>query len=172
MRNNERVKVGDLYTARLTDGAQAILQVTGFETQKYDEMTGRQTHAMREGVTGAPSSRTARETFQRKLAIMRIVGELLPNRHRRVGALRLPDRFIQVKPITVGALEEFTVASNGNVILGNLRSSSRVFDRPVRIVHNFAGDRIVIFGMPGKGKSQLVRGLLSQLMAEAEENER
>jgi len=171
VRNNERVKVGDLYMVRLLDGARAILQVTSFETEGYDNMTARQTTAMREGVAGVPSSRAARETFQRKLAIMRVAGELLPNGQRRVGALRLPDRLTPVEPITDDTLEEFTIAPNGNAILGNLRASSRVLPRPARITHNFAGDRLVIFGMPGKGKSQLVRALLSQLMAEPKGDE-
>jgi hypothetical protein len=165
VRTNEQVKVGDSYTARLTDGARAILQITSFETEGYDHVTARRTTAMREGVAGVPSSRAAREEFQRKLAIMRVVGELLPNGQRRVGALRLPDRLIPVEPITDDALEEFTVTPSGDVILGNLRSSSRVLNRPARIAHNFAGDRMVICGMPGKGKTQLDKGLLTQLMA-------
>jgi len=171
VRNNERVKVGDLYMTRLTDGARAILKVTGFETEKYDNVTARQTNAMRERITGVPSSRTAREKFQWKLAIMGVIGELLPNGQRYVGARRLPDRLVPVEPLTDDALEEFTVAPDGNVILGNLRASSRVLPRLARITHNFAGDRLVIFGMPGKGKSQLVRALLSQLMAETKGGE-
>jgi hypothetical protein len=135
------------------------------ETEGYDQVTARRTTAMREGVAGVPSSRAAREEFQRKLAIMRVVGELLPNGQRRVGALRLPDRLIPVEPITDDALEEFTVTPSGDVILGNLRSSSRVLNRPARIAHNFAGDRMVIYGMPGKGKTQLSKGLLTQSMA-------
>ena len=166
IQNNGRVKTGDLYMARLNDGARAILQVTGFETERYDNRTARQTNAMREGVTGVPSSRTAREEFQRKFAIMRMVGELLADGQRRAGALRLPDRLIPVEPITDEALEAFTVTPHGNAILGNLRSSARVLNRPARIAHNFAGDRLVIFGMPGKGKTQLVKGLLAQLLAE------
>ena len=41
-----------------------------------------------------------------------------------------------------------------------------VLSRPARVRHNFAGERMVVAGMPGKGKSQLVRSLLSQAMAQ------
>jgi Cdc6-like AAA superfamily ATPase len=167
VRNNERVKVGDYYVAQLPDGARTILQVTSFETVGYDNMTARQTTAMREGVTGVPATRTAREEFQRKFAIMHVVGELLPKGLRRMGAMRLPDRLTPVECITDDVLEEFTVAPDGNVLLGNLRSSSRILGRSARIAHNFAGDRLVILGRPGMGKSQLVRALLSQLMADS-----
>jgi hypothetical protein len=37
--------------------------------------------------------------------------------------------------------------------------------RAAPIHHNFAGERMIVTGMPGKGKSQLVRSLLSQAMA-------
>jgi hypothetical protein len=60
----------------------------------------------------------------------------------------------------------FAVDTAGNLILGRLRSGSRTLDRVARISQNYAGERMVILGMPGKGKSQLVRSLLSQAMGD------
>jgi len=169
VRNNGQVKIGDLFVAQLPDGARSILQVTSFETESYDNVIARQTNAIREGVANVPVTRTAREAFQRQFAIMRVIGELQPNGQRWWGALRLPERLLPVEAITDDVLEEFTVTPHGNVILGNLRSGSRVLSRLARIAHNFAGERMVILGRPGMGKSQLIRGVLSQLMSEGGE---
>lgn len=167
IRHNDRVRLGDRYSTQGT-GYVTILRVVDFEfADSYDNVTARQTHAMREGVTTAPNTRTARETFQRKLAVMQVEGELHEDGRRVVGAGRLPERLTPVHPIGDETLEQFTVSPDGNVTLGLLRSSSRVLDRPARVTHNFAGERLVIFGMPGKGKSQEARALMAQLMAQA-----
>jgi hypothetical protein len=167
IRNNSCIKRGDRYIAT-GSGYVTVLRVIDNEyADKYDNVTARQTHAMREGVTGTPETRTAREKFQRKLIAMQIEGELWEDGHRVVGAARLPERLTPVYPIGDDALEQFTINPDGNVLLGLLRSSSRVLDRVARIYHNFAGERLVIFGMPGKGKSQEARALICQLMAES-----
>jgi DNA helicase HerA-like ATPase len=166
IRNNDPVRIGDRYIAPRA-GYVTVLRVVDFEyADNYDNVTARQTHAMREGVVGVPTTRAARETFQRKLAVMRVEGELWENGRRVVGAGRLPERLTPVYPIGDDTLEQFTVSPDGNASLGLLRSSSRVLDRVAQIAHNFAGERLVIFGMPGKGKSQEARALISQLMAE------
>lgn len=167
IRHNDLVRIGDRYVAPGT-GYVTVLRVVDFEyADGYDNVTARQTHAMREGVTTTPSTRTARETFQRKLAVMQVEGELREDGRRIVGAGRIPERLTPVYPIDDDALEQFTVSPDGNIALGLLRSSSQVLDRVARIAHNFAGDRLVIFGMPGKGKSQEARALKSQLMVES-----
>ena len=167
IRNNDRVRIGDRYVAPGI-GYVTVLRVVSFEyADNYNNVTARQSHAMREGVVGAPATRTARETFQRKLAVMQVEGELRENGRRVVGAGRLPERLTPVHPIGDDTLERFTISPDGNTVLGLLRSSSRVLDRAARITHNFAGQRLVIFGMPGKGKSQEARALICQLMAES-----
>jgi len=167
IRNNDRVRIGDRYVAPGI-GYMTVLRVIGFEyADNYDNFTARQSHAMREGVVGVPTTRTARETFQRKLAVMQVEGELWGDGRRVVGAGRLPERLTPVYPIGDDTLEQFTVSPDGNAVLGLLRSSSRVLDRVARITQNFAGERLVIFGMPGKGKSQEARALICQLMAES-----
>jgi DNA helicase HerA-like ATPase len=167
IRHNDRVRIGDRYVASDT-GYVTVLRVVDFEyADGYDNVTARQTHAIREGVTTTPSTRTSREIFQRKLAVMQVEGELREDGRRIVGAGRLPERLTPVHPMGDDELEQFTVNPDGNITLGLLRSSSRILDRVARIAHNFAGDRLVIFGMPGKGKSQEARALLSQLMVES-----
>ena len=167
IRNNEPVRIGDRHIAPGA-GYVTILRVVDFEyADEYDNVTARQTHAMREGVVGVPTTRMARETFQRKLTVMQVEGELWEDGRRVVGAGRLPERLTPVFPIGDDVLEQFTVSPDGNAVLGLLRSSSRVLDRVARIAHNFAGERLIIFGMPGKGKSQEARALICQLMAES-----
>jgi hypothetical protein len=167
IRNNDPVRIGDRYIAPRA-GYVTVLRVVDFEyADDYDNVTARQTHAMREGVVGVPTTRMAREAFQRKLAVMQVEGELWKDGRRVVGAGRLPERLMPVYPIGDDALEQFTVSSDGNAVIGLLRSSSRVLDRMARVAHNFAGERLVIFGMPGKGKSQEARALICQLMAES-----
>ena len=171
IRNNDLVRIGDRY---ITPGKQyaTVLRVVGFEyAGDYDNVTARQTHAMREGVVDMPTSRTGREAFQRKLAIMQVEGELWADGRRIIGGSRLPERLTPVYPIDADRLEQFTVAPGGNIVLGLLRASTRVLDRIARIKHNFAGERLVIFGMPGKGKSQETKALICQLMAGPEVND-
>ncbi|MCL4299157.1 MAG: DUF87 domain-containing protein [Anaerolineae bacterium] len=164
IRSNNKARVGERYIASGDDYV-TILRIVNFEyADNYDNITARQTHAMREGVVGPPNTRTACETFQRKLAIMQVEGELWNDGRRVMGAGRLPERLTPVYPISDDKLEQFTVSPNGNIVLGLLCSSLRVLNRPARILHNYAGERMVIFGMPGKGKSQQVRALLCQLM--------
>ena len=109
---------------------------------------------------------TARKAYQTKLAVLRIEGELLPDGTRRIGASRVPDVMVPLEPITVDVLEQFTSAPDGNLILGNLRAGSRILNRVARVNQNYAGERMIVLGMPGKGKSQLIRSLLSQAIAE------
>lgn len=166
VRNNNQVRIGDRYIAEGA-GYVTVLRIIDFEhADGYDNFTARQTNAMREGVVSSPNTRTAQETFQRKLAVMQVEGELWDNGHRTVGADRLPERLTPIYPISDDTLERFAANKDGNVVLGLLQSSSRVLDRVARIEHNFAGDRGVIFGMPGKGKSQQTRGIICQLMVE------
>jgi DNA helicase HerA-like ATPase len=121
-------------------------------------------------VVGEPNTLTARKAYQTKLAEMRIEGELLPNGSRLIGAARTPDVMTPVTRITDDELERFATSPDGNLRLGNLRSGGRRLRRVARIPHNFSGERMLVLGMPGKGKSQLVRSILSQVM-EADENE-
>ena len=168
VRNNARVRVGDLYTVAWEDGARTILRTMEFRSaEDYSNTIARRIEAMREGVVGIPQTMTARKAYQVKLAVLRIEGELLPDGSRRIGTSRVPEVMVPVEPVSDDALEEFVTDSNGNIVLGNLRSGSRILIRPARISHNFAGERMVVAGMPGKGKSQLIRSLLSQAMAEA-----
>jgi flagellar biosynthesis/type III secretory pathway ATPase len=167
VRNNARVRVGDQYTVAWEDGTLTIMHVVGFKSaERYSPTTERVMEAMREGVVGVPRTATARKAYQKKLAVLRIQGELLPDGHRIIGATRVPDVMVPVRRITDDILQSFVTAADGNLVLGSLRSGSRTLDRIARIGHNYAGERMVVFGMPGKGKSQLVRGLLSQAMAE------
>lgn len=167
VRHNSKARVGDQYTARWPDGAITIMRVIGFESaEDYSNSIARRTNAMREGVAGAPETMTARKAYQIKLAIMKVEGELLPDGKRIVGAVRMPDVLVPVQPITDSDLEQFVVNSSGNLILGNLQSGSRILRRAARIAQNYAGERMVILGMPGKGKTQLARALLSQAMSE------
>jgi ribosome biogenesis GTPase A len=73
---------------------------------------------------------------------------------------------VPLEAITDDVLEQFTNDPDGNLILGNLRAGSRTLNRVARVRQNYAGERMVVLGMPGKGKSQLIRSLLSQAMAE------
>ncbi|MDP2860003.1 MAG: DUF87 domain-containing protein, partial [Bacillota bacterium] len=165
IRNNDRVRVGDQRIATLDDNSRIVLVVTGFEyATKYDNMAARRTAAMREGAVGEPETRTAKEVYQRKLAIMRVEGEIRTDGKIVRGALRLPEKMSPAEPMPEELLEQFTVDPEGDVVLGNLSLNSRTIGRAARISHNFAGDRMVIFGMPGKGKSQKVRELLGQLL--------
>jgi hypothetical protein len=163
--NNTRVRVGDQYTVKWDDGTLTILLVVRFESAaKYSPTIERRAETMREGVAGVPSSLTARKAYQKKLAVMRVEGELLPDGKRIVGAVRLPDVMVPVHRIRDDEVERFATSPDGNILLGKLRSGSRTLDRIARIRHNYAGERMVVLGMPGKGKSQLVRSLLSQAM--------
>jgi hypothetical protein len=143
------------------------MRITGFRSaEDYSNTIARRIDAMRKQVVGPPQSLSAREAYQVKLAVLCIEGELLPNGDRLLGAIRAPDVMQPLNPISDEATERFATDPKGNIILGYLRSGSRVLKRVARIRHNYAGDRMVIFGMPGKGKTQLVRSLLSQAMAE------
>jgi hypothetical protein len=167
VRNNASVRVGDLYTVTWDDGAVTVLRTVEFRSaEDYCNTIARRIEAMREGVADVPRTITARKAYQVKLAIMRIEGELLPGGRRRTGAARAPEVMVPVERMNDDLLERFVTDSEGNVLLGNLRSGSRTLCRAARIRHNFAGERMVIAGMPGKGKSQLVRSLLSQAMAQ------
>ena len=113
---------------------------------------------------------TARKAYQVKLAVLRIEGELLPNGTRRLGASRVPDVMVPLEALTDDTLERFANAPDGNLILGNLRVGGRVLNRVARLRQNYAGERMLVLGMPGSGKSQLMRALLSQVMAEEEDD--
>jgi hypothetical protein len=166
--NNARMRVGDRYTASWGDGVVTILRVSEFKSpEDYTNTKARCTEAMREGVTGTPQTRTARMAYQRKLAVLRIEGELLPDGSRKVGAGRVPDVMIPIYPIKDDDLERFATTPDGNLMLGNLVSGSRRLKRVARVRHIYAGDRMLILGMPGKGKTQAVRSLLAQTMAES-----
>lgn len=167
IRNNDRVRVGDQYTTTWEDGTITIMCVKSFKSaEDYNNTIARRTEAMREGVAGIPQTLTARKFYQTKLAILRVEGELLPDGTRRIGASRVPDVMVPLQKISDESLEQFVTDQNGNTILGNLRSGSRMLARPARIDQNYAGERMVVLGMPGKGKSQLIRSLLSQAMSE------
>lgn len=167
VRNNARVRIGDQYGITWDDGTIMILRVVSFKSaEDYNNTIARRIEAMREGVAGVPQSMTARKAYQIKLAVLRIEGELLADGTRKIGASRVPDVMVPLEPITDDVLEEFTNAPDGNLILGNLRAGSRVLNRVARVRQNYAGERMVVLGMPGKGKSQLIRALLSQSMAE------
>jgi len=170
--NNARIRVGDQYTTTWDDGSITILRVIKFKSaEDYSNTIARRTDAMREGIAGAPKSKTARKAYQVKLAVLRIEGELLPDGTRRVGASRVPDVMVPLERISDDSLERFVTDATGNIILGNLRSGWRTLSRVARVHHNYAGERMVVLGMPGKGKSQLLRSLLSQAMAEEDGNE-
>ncbi len=167
VRNNARVRIGDQYSITWDDGTVMILRVVSFKSaEDYSNTIARRIEAMREGVAGVPQTMTARKAYQTKLAVLRIEGELLPDGTRRIGASRVPDVMVPLEPITVDVLEQFTSAPDGNLILGNLRAGSRILNRVARVNQNYAGERMIVLGMPGKGKSQLIRSLLSQAMAE------
>ena len=167
VRNNAKVRIGDQYTITWADGAMTVMRITGFRSAAdYSNTIARRIDAMRKQVVGPPQSLSAREAYQVKLAVLRIEGELLPNGDRLLGAIRAPDVIQPLVPISDDATERFATDADGNIILGFLRSGSRVLGRVARLRHNYAGERMVIFGMPGKGKTQLVRSLLSQAMAE------
>jgi hypothetical protein len=169
VRNNARVRVGDQYSITWTDGAIMILRVMSFKSaEDYNNTVARRIEAMREGVAGVPDTMTARKAYQIKLVALRIEGELLPDGTRKTGASRVPDVMVPLEPVADDILEQFANAPDGNLILGNLRSGSRVLNRVARVRQNYAGERMVVLGMPGKGKSQLIRSLLSQAMAEEE----
>jgi hypothetical protein len=166
--NNSRMRVGDRYTARWGDDVVTILRVSEFKSpEDYTNTKARCTEAMREGVTGVPQTRTARMAYQRKLAALRIEGELLPDGSRKVGAGRVPDVMVPIHPIKDDDLERFATTPDGNFMLGNLVSGSRKLKRVARIQHIYSGDRLLVLGMPGKGKTQKVRSLLVQAMADS-----
>jgi len=166
VRNNARARVGDLYTVPWDDGAVTILRTVEFRSaEDYSNTIARRIEAMREGVAGVPQTLTARKAYQVKLAVLRIEGELLPGGTRRTGVSRVPEVMVPVQPVSDDLLEQFVTDGDGNLVLGNLRSGSRRLSRLARIRHNFAGERMIVTGMPGKGKSQLVRSLLSQAMS-------
>jgi hypothetical protein len=171
VRNNAKVRIGDQYTVTWPDGAMTVMRITGFRSaEDYSNTIARRIDAMRKQVVGPPQSLSAREAYQIKLAVLRIEGELLPNGDRLLGAIRAPDVMQPLTPISDDATERFATDPDGNIILGFLRSGSRVLPRVARIRHNYAGDRMVVFGMPGKGKTQLVRSLLSQAMSDGFED--
>lgn len=171
IRNNARVRVGDQYGVTWDDGAIMILRVESFRSaEEYNNTIARRIEAMREGVTGVPQTMTARKAYQVKLAVLRIEGELLPNGTRRLGASRVPDVMVPLEALTDDTLERFANAPDGNLILGNLRVGGRVLNRVARLRQNYAGERMLVLGMPGSGKSQLMRALLSQVMAEEEDD--
>lgn len=166
VRHNSAVRVGDQYTAQLDDGALIIMRVVGFRSaEDYTNTIARRVDAMREGVAGVPRTHTARRAYQVKLAELRVEGELLPGGQRRLGAERVPDVMVPITRISDGLLEQFATDPDGNLTLGVLRSGGRTLRRLARIEQNFAGERMVVLGMPGKGKSQLIRSLLSQAMS-------
>ena len=165
--NNERTRVGDQYGITFKDGAILILRVESFRSaQSYTPTIARRSEAMREGVAGIPQSITARKAYQLKLAVLRIIGELLPDGSQHVGASRVPDIMLPLEELSDEVLERFVSNLVGNLILGYLRADRRVTNRVARLLHNFAGERMVFLGSPGSGKTQLVRALLSQVMAE------
>ena len=166
--NNARMRVGDRYTASWGDGVITILRVSEFKSpEDYTNTKARCTEAMREGVTGVPQTRTARMAYQRKLAVLRIEGELLPDGRRKVGAGRVPDVMTPIYPIQDDELERFATSPDGNLMLGNLVSGSRKLKRVARVTHIYGGDRLLVLGMPGKGKTQFVRSSLAQAMADS-----
>jgi hypothetical protein len=166
IRHNATARVGDQYMVRCDDGAMIILRVESFRSaEEYSNTIARRIEAMRERVVGEPATPTARKAYQTKLAILRIEGELLPDGTRRIGAYRTPEVMVPLRRLEDDVLEKFATNPAGNVLLGNLCSGRRVLSRPARIQHNFAGGRMLILGMPGKGKTQKVRDLLSQAMA-------
>src|SRR5439155_14313305 len=147
IRNNDRVRVWDLKTITWNDKTVTIKRVRSFKSaEDYNNTIARRTDAMREGVAGVPQSLTARKYYQTKLAILSIEGELLPDGTRRVGASRAPDIMIPLQRISDETLEQFVTDSDGNIILGNLRSGSRTLARVARISQNYAGERMVVLG--------------------------
>jgi hypothetical protein len=167
IRHNATARVGDQYMIRCTDGALIILRVESFRSaEEYSNTIARRIEAMREGVAGEPATPSARKAYQTKLAILRIEGELLPDGTRRIGAYRTPEVMVPLLPLSDDALEQFATSLDGNLLLGNLCSGRRLLNRPARIRHDFAGGRMLILGMPGKGKTQEVRSLLSQAMGD------
>jgi DNA helicase HerA-like ATPase len=167
IRNNARIRVGDQYAIPWDDGAIMILRVERFQSaEEYTNTSARRMEAMREGVVGPPQTMTARKAYQVKLAILRIEGELLPNGTRILGASRTPDVMVPLEPLSDTVLEQFVNAPDGNLILGQLRTGSRILNRAAQLNQNYAGERMLILGQPGSGKSQLIRSLLSQIMAD------
>lgn len=167
IRHNATVRVGDQYMVRCDDGAMIILRVEGFRSaEEYSNTIARRIDAMREGVAGEPATPTARKAYQTKLAVLRIEGELLQDGTRRVGAYRTPEVMVPLRRVEDDVLEKFATNPDGNILLGNLCSGRRILSRAARVQHNFAGGRMLILGMPGKGKTQKVRDLLSQAMSD------
>jgi hypothetical protein len=167
VRNNANVRVGDQYITQWDDGTVTIMRIKEFKSAvDYTNTIARRIDAMRERVADVPRTLTARKAYQTKLAVLRIEGELLPDGTRRIGASRVPDVMLPLQRITDDLLEKFVTSPQGNLILGNLRSGSRTLGRLARIAQNYGGERMVVFGRPGQGKTQLVRSLLSQAMAE------
>lgn len=166
VRNNASVNVGDQYVARWDDGGLTIMRIIGFESaESYSNTIARRTEAMRERVAGIPQDLPSRKAYQVKLAQLRVEGELRPDGRRITGAIRVPNVMIPIERISDEMVEQFSTNPDGNLALGNLRSGSRTLPRVARISHTYAGERMIVLGMPGKGKSQLVRSLLSQAMA-------
>jgi hypothetical protein len=167
VQNNAEVRIGDQYTVMWDDGVITVMRVIEFKSaQDYTNTIARRADTMREGVADVPMTLTARKAYQVKLAILRVEGEVLPNGTRIIGTTRLPNVMVPVRRITDDVLERFAVDTSGNLVLGALRSGARRLGRVARIRQNYAGERLIILGMPGKGKSQLVRSLLSQAMAD------
>lgn len=165
IRHNATVRAGDQFYAQ-GDGFITILRVESFAyARQHDNESERYVNGMRQGVVGEPSTDSARERFQKKLAVMQIEGQLFADGRRSRGVLMLPERLTPVRPLDDDTLERFTVSQKGELILGLLRSSRAVLDRPARFDHTLAGGRMVILGKPGRGKSQLARALVSQVMA-------
>lgn len=172
VRNNPDVRIGDQYTVSWDDGALSILRITKFQSaEDYTPTIARRAEAMREGVASVPATLTARKAYQTKLAVLKVEGELLANGKKRIGASRSPDVMVPISRISENTLEQFVTTPDGNLILGNLRSGRRILNRVARIRVNYSGERMVIFGRPGMGKTQLTRSLLSQAMSEVETND-
>ncbi len=170
VQHNAGVQVGDRYVAP-GDGYLTMLRVSHVEfAQGYDNFTARQTRAIREGRVEPPVSRPEQEALQRKVVTMQIEGELHADGRRTSGASRLPERLTPVQPASPDLLARFASSPDGNVILGLLRTGDQATALPARLRHNFAGDRMVHFGMPGSGKSQHVRGIIAQQMARPQDN--
>src|ERR1700730_15980537 len=72
VRNNARVRVGDLYTVTWDDGAVTVLRTVELRSaEDYTNTIAGRIEAMREGVVGVPRTTTARKAYQVKLAVMR-----------------------------------------------------------------------------------------------------
>src|SRR5262245_12967063 len=71
VRNNHRVRIGDLYTVTWGDGAVTILRTVEFRSaEDYSNTIARRIEAMREGVAGVPQTLTAQKAYQVKLAVL------------------------------------------------------------------------------------------------------